>query len=118
MPAYNLPSPWTANRSAPRVFRKLRRVPQSNAKADPLTSRRPDYQDLLLSLRLWVWLKDGKARTSLVEPVAMALDPNHRERIGRYGGLSLGESSHLVNAVSARRPEGRCGSYVGTTADF
>src|SRR5690242_4430765 len=33
-----------------KVFRKLRR-------GSDLTNLRPDYQDLLLDLRLWVWLR-------------------------------------------------------------
>lgn len=89
-----------------RVFRKLRRVPQAKADADPLTSRRPDYQDLLLGMKLWVWLRDAQAQRSLADRVTAALDPATRREIWRYGGLSLGESSHLVNEISIRTPVG------------
>jgi CRISPR-associated protein Cas5t len=92
-----------------RVFRKFRRVPQSKAKGkpepDPLTSRRPDYQDLLLGLKFWVWLRDGKSPHSLADRVLAALNPTRRHAIRRYGGLSLGESSHLVNEISLKTPE-------------
>lgn len=88
-----------------RVFRKFRRVPQAG-KPDPLTSRRPDYQELLLGLRLWVWLSDGSSQTSLVGAVRQALDPRHRGKNQRFGGLSLGESSHLVNEISLKEPQG------------
>lgn len=71
-----------------RVFRKFRRVPQANKDADPLTSRRPDYQDLLLWVRLWIWLADGEATSSLCARVATALDPTQRATIRRWGGLS------------------------------
>lgn len=88
-----------------RIFRKFRRVPQSKRGADPLTERRPDYQDLLLDLHFWLWLRDGQARHSLTEPVHAALDAQRRREITRYGGLSLGESSHLVNEISLKPPD-------------
>lgn len=89
-----------------RVFRKFRRVPQANPDADPLTSRRPDYQDLLLGLKLWIWLRDGQAQSSLADRVLAALEQADRRKIIRHGGLSLGESSHLVNEISLKTPEG------------
>lgn len=89
------------------IFRKFRRVPQAKADADPLTERRPDYQDLLLDLNFWLWLRDGQARHSLTDRVLAALDPQRRRDIQRYGGLSLGESSHLVNAISITPPHGQ-----------
>jgi hypothetical protein len=41
-----------------------------------------------------------------MERVQFALDPYRRREIRRYGGLSLGESSHLVNQISFDRPNG------------
>jgi len=90
-----------------RVFRKLRRVAQSAKNADYLADRRPDYQDILLGLKLWVWLRDGQSRLSLTDRVLTALSPARRHEIRRYGGLSLGESSHLVNEISLKPPEGQ-----------
>ncbi|MBW2135683.1 MAG: type I-MYXAN CRISPR-associated protein Cas5/Cmx5/DevS [Deltaproteobacteria bacterium] len=90
-----------------RIFRKLRRVPQSKKDADPLTERRPDYQDILLDLQFWLWLRDGQACQTLTDRVRAALEPQRRREIIRYGGLSLGESSHLVNEISLKMPSGQ-----------
>ena len=79
-----------------RVFRKLRRG------AD-LEDTRPDYQDLLMDLTLWVWLRKGadpnEPPLSARIPAALA-DP---AAVARHGGLSLGESSYLVDVVSTDR---------------
>lgn len=88
-----------------RVLRKFRRVPQSKPHADPLAERRPDYQDLLLWLKLWIWVTDADADQSLIAAVTRALGPN-RSGNQRYGGLSLGESSHLVDYLAVRQPHG------------
>jgi CRISPR-associated protein Cas5t len=85
-----------------RVFRKLRRVAQNNPKADSLAARRPDYQELLLDVRLWLWLVEEEEKhqnRSLLGLVRMALDPLQRHLISRFGGLALGESTNLVNQV-------------------
>jgi CRISPR-associated protein Cas5t len=61
---------------------------------------RPDYQQLLSPVELVVWLDsmhernprptlEDRARTALVNPAA----------IDRFGGLSLGESTHLVDEI-------------------
>jgi CRISPR-associated protein Cas5t len=88
-----------AQPSRSKVFRKLRRVPQSG-KSDPLASRRPDYQDLLIDLRLWVWLKRGKDSASLNLPCKVKEALTNPSSVDRFGGLSLGESSYLVNSIS------------------
>jgi CRISPR-associated protein Cas5t len=76
-----------------KVFRKLRR-------GSDLENTRPDYQDVLIDLTLWVWLRPGTdAATPTLSvriPAALA-DP---KTIDREGGLSLGESSYLVDAIS------------------
>jgi len=62
---------------------------------------RPDYQELLTQVRLAIWLdSSGEVNSGpdLEERVRLALD--QPERIDRYGGLSLGESTHLVDEVS------------------
>lgn len=86
-----------------RIFRKFRRVPQSG-KHDALVERRPDYQELLLWLKLWVWVDDGESEHPLTSEIEKALGPG-RSEIVRYGGLSLGESSHLVNEITIRKPK-------------
>jgi CRISPR-associated protein Cas5t len=75
-----------------RVFRKLRR-------GKDLEDTRPDYQDLLIDLTLWVWLRRGadEADPPLSARIPAALtDP---VTLTRYGGLSLGESSYLVDVI-------------------
>lgn len=80
-----------------RVFRKLRRgggMPGEKG-------TRPDYQDLLIDLDLWVWLARGKdSDTSpLCDRVRAALN-DRGATTRRCGGLSLGESSYLVDSIS------------------
>ncbi len=62
---------------------------------------RPDYQQLLTGVRLLLWLDSAgekSAAPNLETRVATALaDPGG---ITRFGGLSLGESTHLVDEVS------------------
>jgi CRISPR-associated protein Cas5t len=85
-----------------RVLRKLRRVPQNSKGSDSLAARRPDYQELLIDVRLWVWLDQGKeqpSEESLLSLIRIALSPIERHAIARFGGLSLGESSNLVNEI-------------------
>ncbi len=82
-----------------RIFRKFRRVAQSNKNADPLTDRRPDYQELVLWLKFWLWVDDSEAKNSLVEKIRQALDKERRKTIARHGALCLGESSHMVNEI-------------------
>ena len=69
---------------------------------------RPDYQQLLVGVELVIWLdSDGEVveGESLESRVLAALDPARRSRIDRFGGLSLGESTHLVDAVSVFQPD-------------
>jgi CRISPR-associated protein Cas5t len=74
-----------------RVFRKLRR--------GDLHQLRPDYQDLLIDVTLWVWLRRGA--DSGTPPLVDRVETTLREpsSVTRSGGLSLGESSYLVNEV-------------------
>ena len=82
-----------------RIFRKFRRVAQSKKGADPLTDRRPDYQELVLWLKFWLWVDDTEARNPLAEKIGEALDRERRKNIIRHGALCLGESSHMVNEI-------------------
>jgi CRISPR-associated protein Cas5t len=62
---------------------------------------RPDYQQLLSPVELLIWLDSSHERgdsVPLEERVATSLrEPG---TISRFGGLSLGESTHLVDVVS------------------
>lgn len=63
---------------------------------------RPDYQQLLTDVQLLVWLdstdESGEV-TTLEERVRSALE--NSAAISRFGGLSLGESTHLVDEVTS-----------------
>jgi CRISPR-associated protein Cas5t len=68
---------------------------------------RPDYQQLLTSIELLIWMDssnesngglEGRVRQAITNP----------ETISRFGGLCLGESTHLVDVVSL---------FEGRTAD-
>jgi CRISPR-associated protein Cas5t len=76
-----------------KVFRKLRR-------GKDLENTRPDYQDLLIDLTMWVWLRPGTdaAEPPLCEGVSTLLRPPHA--VTREGAVSLGESSYLVDVVA------------------
>lgn len=77
---------------------------------------RPDYQQLLTGgsserpfIELVVWLdsaEETEAPPKLEERVGVALDPARRHTVSRFGGLSLGESTHLVDSVSPLAPMG------------
>lgn len=60
---------------------------------------RPDYQQLLTGVELVIWLDSSREESESLEArVAAALDkPNS---ITRFGGLSFGESTHLVDEVT------------------
>lgn len=64
---------------------------------------RPDYQQLLTHVELVIWLdstQEEASPPSLEQRVLAALNPATRGGLHRYGGLSLGESTHLVDEVS------------------
>ncbi len=82
------------------VLRTLWRVKDRGSPPGVGTNCRPDYQELLTDVQLAIWLDssdEAPGVPSLEERVATALD--HPERIERFGGLSLGESTHLVDQV-------------------
>jgi CRISPR-associated protein Cas5t len=88
------------------VLRTLWRVKERASLPGVGTNSRPDYQELLTNVQLAIWLDSSEERVegpSLEERVGVALD--HPERIERYGGLSLGESTHLVDQVDRIRSE-------------
>lgn len=104
--------PWRSS-----VFRKLRRVSQygynkvkrqgSDAVSQFVVSqRRPDYQDVLTDIVLWVWLQAGNDKNKVPLPGALAAALAEPSSINeRHGGLSLGESSFLVNRINAVTPD-------------
>ena len=78
---------------------------------DPLADRRPDYQELLLGLEFWLWVDDSQAANRLCDQICKALNPEKRGEIVRHGALCLGESSHMINEITAEPPYGK-GRFV------
>ena len=84
---------------------------------------RPDYQQLLTGVEVLLWLDSSGERREDGPPletrvVAALRSPNS---VSRFGGLSLGESTHLVDevclvddrAAQGWRPGSRARSYCG-----
>jgi CRISPR-associated protein Cas5t len=80
-----------------RVFRKLRR---GEDKATSAPKYRPDYQDVLTDLQLWVWLDPGQDQAVPDLPSCVTEALANPAEISRFGGLSLGESSYLIDTLS------------------
>jgi CRISPR-associated protein Cas5t len=83
------------------VVRTLWRVKDRNEPLGSGTNARPDYQELLTQVRLAIWLDSSEEVSggpTLEQRVNRALDRS--QEIERFGGLSLGESTHLVDEVS------------------
>ncbi len=82
------------------VLRKVWRV--KNPRPEASENIRPDYQELLSHLELLIWIDSTEEPNSrgltLEQRIGMALE--QPERVSRSGGLSLGESTHLVNDVT------------------
>ncbi len=90
-------------------------------KSTPLGSAgntRPDYQQLLTDVRLIIWLdssEESDQQETLEHRVRRALDPAQRGAIERFGGLALGESTHMVDIVS---PLEGCQDALREQGDF
>jgi CRISPR-associated protein Cas5t len=88
------------------VLRTLWRVKDPKQGPGLGNNRRPDFQELLTDTRLAIWIRKGateQAGTFLASRVQEALQlPS---RVSRFGGLSLGESTHLVNDVAILKDE-------------
>jgi len=82
------------------VLRTVWRVKTRNEPPGLGTNRRPDFQELLTDVRIAIWLRRGQdcSPISLVERLQSAL--TKPSAITRFGGLSLGESTHLVDEIS------------------
>lgn len=94
------------------VLRTLWRVKKDELGAEG--NARPDFQELLTGVRLAIWLdSSGESGSAprLEERVGVALDDPGR--VERFGGLSLGESAHLVDEVRRLRPgDGTAWTYL------
>jgi CRISPR-associated protein Cas5t len=91
------------------VLRTVWRVKERTSPQGSGTNARPDYQQLLTGdgclqpfVELVVWLDstdDASPGDKLERRVHVALDNARRGTISRFGGLSLGESTHMVDSV-------------------
>ena len=83
-----------------KVLRTLWRVKSTEDDLGTDSNKRPDFEELLTNIKLSIWVRRGKSEkptVPLMERLQSAcLNPKN---ISRFGGLSLGESSHLVNEV-------------------
>lgn len=69
-------------------------------------NRRPDFQELLTDIRIALWVRQGREETgfpSLCRRLADVLANPAASR--RFGALSLGESTHLVDELRLLRAE-------------
>lgn len=86
------------------VLRTSWRVKDSAVPLGKGENRRPDFQELWTGVKLAVFARTGakeSAKPSLADRVNEALrDPS---ALRRHGGLSLGESTHLVNELRELR---------------
>lgn len=88
------------------VLRTLWRVKDSRFAPGLGTNRRPDFQELLSDIRLSVWIRrrgGESAPNGLMHRLQAAL--REPESMCRFGGLSLGESTHLVDEVRRWRAD-------------
>jgi len=86
------------------VLRTLWRVKNTKAGPGIGENKRPDFQELLTGIRLAVWVRQGTrevATPRLAERLRDALIRSTATR--RFGGLSCGESTHLVDEVRPLR---------------
>jgi len=88
------------------VLRTLWRVKDAKVGPGLGNNKRPDFQEILSGLHLSVWVREGaseKASASLAERLALAFDTP--ANVDRFGGLSLGESTHLVDEIRRWRQD-------------
>ena len=82
------------------VLRTLWRVKDAKVGPGLGSNRRPDFQELLSGIGLSVWVRPGsgeKTRNSLFARLSSSV--KNPGSVSRFGGLSLGESTHLVDEV-------------------
>jgi CRISPR-associated protein Cas5t len=81
------------------VLRKMRRDP-AKPKAGKLRvpAFRPEYQELLSDVVLWIWVERGNAERDLAGELVDALA--HPERIARHGVVSVGESCFMLETIA------------------
>jgi len=84
------------------VLRTLWRIKSKGNPPGVGNNKTPGHQQLLTGVELVIWLDSAGEQNGaphLETRVAESLDPNRRGQVRRFGGLSLGESTHLVDEV-------------------
>ncbi|MDR0498373.1 MAG: type I-MYXAN CRISPR-associated protein Cas5/Cmx5/DevS [Holophagales bacterium] len=98
------------------VLRTFWRVKKKELSQGSAENARPDLQQLWCNAELMIWCDNGddKADEKLEQRVTMAL--KNPEKIYRFGGWSLGESTHLINDAwlidTAPSPESTCHAFL------
>jgi CRISPR-associated protein Cas5t len=86
------------------VLRTLWRVKSKKNGPGLSENKRPDFQELLTNVKLAVWVRQGKGETaerSLADRVYEVI--REPQACSRFGGLSLGESTHLIDEIRLLR---------------
>lgn len=82
------------------VLRMMWRVKTNKRGLGLGNNRSPDYQELLTGVQFAVWIRTGPTESAdvpLTSRVRTALATP--DQVHRFGGLSLGESTHLVDEI-------------------
>jgi CRISPR-associated protein Cas5t len=98
------------------ILRTLWRVKSFEFGPGQGSNKRPDFQELLTDVRVSIWLRAGndQEQPTLLERVDNAM--RSPTTIIRYGGLSLGESTCLVNEIRPwRKTDPSKGDLLETT---
>ncbi|MBH8562647.1 type I-MYXAN CRISPR-associated protein Cas5/Cmx5/DevS [Nostoc sp. CENA67] len=80
------------------VIRTFRRFKKKDIH-DP-SNARPDYQELLTDIKFITWVDAGQDNSQPTLPERLQIAFANPASINRFGGLCLGESRDLVNAVT------------------
>ncbi|MFZ5697721.1 MAG: type I-MYXAN CRISPR-associated protein Cas5/Cmx5/DevS [Pseudomonadota bacterium] len=88
------------------VLRTLWRVKSRKQGLGQGENKRPDFQELLTNVRIVVWVRRGAVETA-TSPLANRVQQAvmQPDTVSRFGGLSLGESTHLVDELRVAREE-------------
>jgi CRISPR-associated protein Cas5t len=93
--------------SEPELSTVLRTKWRVKSKGVPLgtgNNKVPDFQELLTGLRMVIWVREGRDEAAPL-PLARRLADALHGQVKRFGALSLGESTCLVNDFRAWREE-------------
>lgn len=98
------------------VLRSLWRIKKRNLQQGNGENARPDFQQLVIGAELMLWC-DSSEETESVESLEArvrraSLEP---ETVDRFGGWSLGESTHLINDAWFHEdgaPPRRCRAFL------